>query len=95
VITKLATNNKERRARADVVSTLVDLTKARVDIVECRMDRLELCLYGQDGRGGLCKDIAEIKRDLGAATSFLRIFVVPVIMVLVAGVIGYLVSKIP
>jgi hypothetical protein len=85
-------NNGVRKARK-AETELVNLIKERQDVQVTRLDKLELCLYGEDGRGGLCKDIADIKQGLSTATSFVRIFVAPVLVSVAALIIGLLIGR--
>jgi hypothetical protein len=90
-VQKLSSDGKgssKHSTRYDLLSSVAQKQENEVQ----RVDRLELCLYGTDGRGGLCKDIADIKQSLANATSFVRVFVAPIVVAVASVVIGYLVG---
>lgn len=58
-----------------------------VKTCETRHRKLDLALFGEDGRGGIVKDIAEIK----AATSVLKTVFLPIILSITASVITFLI----
>lgn len=57
------------------------------------MSQIRLALFGPDLRGGMVKDIQEMKTKLDTATSIVRTIVIPIIVPLVLAGIGYLIGK--
>ena len=57
-------------------------------------DRIELALFGKDGRGGMVKDVGDIKSDLRAATGIVRTVIIPIVVpIIVAVLISVVVSS--
>ena len=57
------------------------------------MDKLSLALWGKDGRGGMVRDIQEMKTKLNVATGIIRTVIIPIVVPLTLGGIGYLIGK--
>jgi hypothetical protein len=76
-----------------MVSDLVNLVKERQDKQEARLDKLDLCLYGTDGRGGMAADISQIKQDIARATSIIRTFIAPLSIALITMGIGFALGR--
>lgn len=65
--------------------------RERHSVVDARVDKLELALFGKDGRGGMVQDISQIK----SATGFLKSILVPIVTaalsaIITAGIIEWL-----
>lgn len=60
--------------------------KERANIIE-EMDRIELALWGRDGRGGIVADIQVIKTNTRVYMGALRVVVVPIASSVVAALI--------
>jgi hypothetical protein len=56
-------------------------------------NKIDLALWGSDGRGGMVKDIGDMKKDVAVATSLLRSLVLPIVIPLAVGGIMYLLGK--
>lgn len=50
-------------------------------------DRINLALWGEDGRGGIVKDIQDIKAQLGAYGGALKQFAVPIAVSIIVAVL--------
>ena len=61
--------------------------------MSAKIDKIELAMFGENGRAGMVKDIAEIKKDLATAMGIVRSVLLPVALPLIVGVIMYLVGK--
>jgi len=51
------------------------------------LTRIREALVGKDLRGGLVKDVADLKKERSTATEFLKSVVVPIIVAVVTAVI--------
>jgi len=58
-----------------------------------RVVHVETALFGTDGRGGMVKDIADIKSTLSVATSIVRTIIIPIVVPLILAAIGFIVGK--
>lgn len=58
-----------------------------------RVDRLELALFGKDGRGGMVADVTVIKTKLEVATSIFRTIVIPIGVPVILALIGFYIGK--
>lgn len=70
-------------------TVLVSKEECRQLRTECQSNnaKVELALFGEDGRGGIVKDIQDIKTKLEAYSSVFRQFGVPVIVAILTAVI--------
>lgn len=66
-----------------------------VQVGDCRErhEKIELALWGKDGRGGMVKDIADVKMKLEVATGVIRTIVIPIVVPLVLAGIFYWLGK--
>jgi hypothetical protein len=67
----------------------------RVEDCHERHERIELALFGKDGRGGMANQVNNIENKLAAYTGVLRTVVVPIVVsvvtaLIVAGMLGKL-----
>lgn len=58
-----------------------------------RHTKIDLALFGADGRGGMVKDVADIKMKLEVTTSIMRTIVLPVLLPLMVGGIAFLIGR--
>ena len=66
----------------------VEDCQERHGVTAARVDRLELALYGKDGRGGMVRDISEIKTQTRALKTVLVPLVASVLSALItAGIL--------
>jgi len=82
-----------RRKNNSPAFVRVDDCRERHGFEDKKIQKMELALFGEDGRGGMVADISEIKNKLTAATSILRSIVLPIVIPLIVGVIMYFVGK--
>jgi len=59
-----------------------------------RVDKMELALFGKDGRGGVVSDISEIKSDIKVIKSWSS-FTKPLFVAIVTASIIYILTRIP
>ena len=71
----------------------VEDCRERHDVTVKRVDKIENALFGEDGRGGMVNDIAQIKTKIDAATSFVRTIIIPIAVPLILGMFGYIIGK--
>jgi hypothetical protein len=56
-------------------------------------DRMELAIFGKDGRGGMVRDVGDIKANLRSVTGIVRTVVIPIVVpIIVAVIISVVVS---
>lgn len=61
-----------------------------------RMHKFDLALFGEDGRAGMVKDIADIRSDLAiikSATGLMRQILVPILSSLITAGVMYLILR--
>lgn len=62
--------------------------------LETKVAKLELALFGENGRGGIVKDISDIKSDMKIIKSWTG-FSKPLFVAIITGVVFFLLTHIP
>jgi hypothetical protein len=64
-----------------------DTISLKIDFIMEDVKKINLALWGSDGRSGLVKDVAELKSQGSTAILILKSVVVPIIVAVVTAVI--------
>lgn len=54
---------------------------------DCSVEKINLALFGEDGRGGIVNDIQEIKSKLNVYSSALRQVAIPIAIAVITAVL--------
>jgi len=59
----------------------------KIEFLDKNVNKINLALWGENGREGMVKDIQEIKSSLGATTSIIKSIGIPIIAAVISAVI--------
>lgn len=59
----------------------------KIEFLDRNINKISLALWGKNGRGGMIKDMQEIKSSLNATTSIIKSIGVPIIAAVISAVI--------
>lgn len=84
--------SKHRKDSGKNPSTLTKIS-TKIEFLDKNVNKINLALFGENGRGGMVKDLQEIKSSLKSATSIIKSLGVPIVIAVVAALITAYILK--